>query len=82
MTKLRLQAVIALGLTGLLLFGCKRGETPPAQADGQAQSAASTPQGPVLFQEQRDALEKAKAVEGQLLQQAQDQKNAIDAAEK
>ena len=82
MTKLRLQATIALGLTGLLLLGCKRGETPSAQADAQAQSAASAPQGQVLFQEQRDALEKAKAVEGQLLQQAQDQKNAIDAAEK
>ena len=83
MMKFRLHGLIALGLTALLLCGCKRGETPPpAQAEEQAQPAASAPQGQVLFQGQREALEKAKAVEGQLRQQAQDQEKAIDAAQK
>lgn len=83
MMKFRLHGLIAFGLMALLLGGCKRRETPPpAQADGQAQPAASVPQGQVLFQGQREALEKAKAVEGQLQQQAQDQEKAIDAAQK
>ncbi len=83
MMTFRLRGLMAFGLAALLLCGCKRGDTPPpAQADGQAQPAASVPQGRILFQEQREALEKAKAVEGQLQQQAQDQEKAIDAAQK
>ncbi|MBI1889111.1 MAG: hypothetical protein HYS18_00540 [Burkholderiales bacterium] len=36
---------------------------------------------PDLVKTQREALEKAKAVEGQVLQAAQEQKRAIEAAE-
>lgn len=41
----------------------------------------SEPQ-PDLIKTQREALNKAKAVEGQVMQQANDQKKAIDEAEK
>jgi hypothetical protein len=84
MLKSTWQGMIAIGLAGALLCGCKRGETPPpkAQEDVQAPSANPQPGGDVLFKAQRDALNKAKAVEGQLQQQAQDQEKAIDAAQK
>jgi hypothetical protein len=74
---------VALGLAGVLLCGCKRGETPPkTQEEAQAPSPDPQPAGEVLFKPQRDALNKARAVEGQLQQQAQDQEKAIDAAQK
>jgi hypothetical protein len=83
MLKSRWQGVVALGLAGVLLGGCKGRETPPeAPADASAQSATPPRSGEVLFKAQRDALDKAKAVEGQLQQQAQDQAKAIDAAQK
>jgi hypothetical protein len=78
------QAVIALGLAGALLIGCKGKETsaPEASPDAPAQSATPQRSGEVLFKAQRDALDKARAVEGQLQQQAQEQAKAIDAAQK
>jgi hypothetical protein len=83
MLKSRWQGVLALGLAGALLGGCKGRETPPqAPADPPAQSANPQSGGDVLFKAQRDALDKARAVEGQLQQQAQDQEKAIDAAQK
>lgn len=84
MRKSRWQAVIVLGLAGALLGGCKGKETPApeASADAPAQSANPQAGGDVLFKAQRDALNKAKAVEGQLQQQAQEQARAIDAAQK
>lgn len=87
MLKSKWRGVVALGLVGVLLGGCKGRETPPpeAPADASAQPAQpATParSGEVLFKAQRDALDKARAVEGQLQQQAQDQAKAIDAAQK
>jgi hypothetical protein len=78
------RGVLALGLAGLLLGGCKRADAPPPKIDDSAaaSSASTRPHGDVLFSAQRDALDKAKAVEGQLQQQAQDQEKAIDAAQK
>ena len=85
MLKSKWRGVVALGLAGVLLGGCKGRETPPPEAptDASAQSAnPGSSSGDVLFKAQRDALNKAKALEGQLQQQAQEQARAIDAAQK
>lgn len=84
MLKSKWRGVVALGLVGVLLGGCKGRETPPpeAPADASAQPATPARSGEVLFKAQRDALDKARAVEGQLQQQAHDQAKAIDAAQK
>jgi len=84
MLKSRWRGVVVLGLAGALLGGCKGRETPPPEAPADASAQPVTPprSGEVLFKAQRDALDKARAVEGQLQQQAQDQAKAIDAAQK
>jgi apolipoprotein N-acyltransferase len=84
MLKLTLQGAIALGLAGLFLCGCKRAETPSpkAQENEQAQSAKTQPQGQDLLKTQREALDRAKALGGQMQQQAKDQEKEIEAAQK
>jgi len=84
MLKSKWRGVVVLGLAGVLLGGCKGKETPAPEtsADAPAQSANPQAGGDVLFKAQRDALNKARAVEGQLQQQAQEQAKAIDAAQK
>lgn len=83
MFKLILQGAIALGLAGLFLCGCKRGNTPSPEvrANEQAQSAKPQQQGQDLLKTQRDALGKAKALEGEMQQRANDQQKAIEAAQ-
>jgi hypothetical protein len=84
MLKLTLQGAIALGLASLFLYGCKRGEmpSPKAQANAQAQSAQPQPHGQDLLRTQREALDRARALDGQMQQRAIDQERAIEAAQK
>jgi hypothetical protein len=84
MLNLTLHGAIALGLVSLSLCGCQRGETPSpkAPANEQARSANPQPQAQDLLKTQREALDRAKALEGLMQQQAKDQEKAIDAAQK
>jgi hypothetical protein len=79
-----LKYVIVLGLTGLAglcLSGCKRGDAPSPVPSAPVQPAPAAASGGLL-KTQRDALNSAQALEGQLQQQARDRETAIDAAQK
>lgn len=56
-------ALILAALCGTLMTGCGREDQPPP---------------PKLFEPQRDALDKSKTVEDQVLQQAGQQRQEID----
>jgi hypothetical protein len=86
---------VMMALLGSVLFGCKRTPEPApvassdavsAQAAMSAESASSSAQAAPpptgLFKEQRDALNKAKALEGQMQQQAADRMKAMEEATK
>ena len=70
---MRLRAVVsALGASGVLLVAGCRPAAPPAPAP------ASAPAPPDLLAPQRAALERAKAVEGQLKQGLDERMKAVD----
>lgn len=55
-----------VGLLAMLVAGCQPPSDPP----------------PDILKTQREALNKAKALDGQVKQQAQDRMNAVDEAQK
>jgi hypothetical protein len=65
MMKVRRTWIMAAGLLGLLLSGCKPVQPPPD-----------------LIKTQRETLDKAKAFEGQLQQQAQERLKAAEDAQR